>query len=379
MMVEVLQNGRVIGPYLIDRLLETGDTCFIYLAIEPQIRKKYILKLEPIDAPHPTLQQEMECYNLLKGSKYFPAIVSNGQTQNWRYICMDLLGPTLEKFTTILPNKTFSKESSIKIARQMLCCIQELHEKNIIHGEVALKHFLIRPDSTYPISMIDLNHAWLTTSMPVPHRNKSKKTHPDRIFSRRNDLLDWFYLVLLLNDGKLPWTGIEDHKRAERMRTNIPVRQLCASLPEDFQDIYTYIVGLQHDEKPDYNRILQSINAAMMKARCDQSEYEWITMDQTDVSTVSLIDLIPQVTTRPCYMSKDPEPKVFYKPTVYDDTIVPPRKKQEPIVRKHPEDLKQLNVEAYRQVLPDDPFVHRKVGKLPDSPTKEEAPESPKK
>lgn len=372
---EVLSRGRVVGPFIIDELLEKGDTCNIYIATDPNTRKKYVLKLESIDSKAKTLEIELENYALLKGSKYFPIIHSNGSTQNWRYISMELLGPTIEKFQTILKGKTYSRESTVKISRQMLCCIQELHEKNIIHGEIHSKHFVIKLDATFPITLLDLNKAWLTTSRPPPKQNTKKKIHQDKIYSRRNDLLNWFYTTLILIDGKLPWSSLTDHKKIEQMKNTVTIPQLCASLPDDYQQIYSYIINLKNDEKPDYNRILQLINTAMIKARSDQSEFEWITMDSMDVAAISKIDLVSQVTSRPNYKTSDPLPKPFYKTTVIDDTIMPPRKKQQIVNHAHPEDLKQLNVEAYRTQLPEDPFPKGYVGKLPESPKKEEAPQ----
>lgn len=383
---EIIGKERIVGPYVIEEYIGHGGYSTIYMATDPETRKTLAIKLEPINAQKTALLQEAQYYKIVEGSDYIPKIYRVGNAPQYNYIAMEILGPSLSQLAKILPNHSYSVESTIRLSRQMLCAIIDVHQHGLIHRDIKPGNFLIRPDATYPIVLIDFGLARkyrLEDGSQVNQRPKAGfagtsnyaplNAHEGIDLSRRDDLISWFYSILELVNGKLPWTGIKDKKQIEDMKRNISLSQLCSSLPEEYRQIYIYISNLQFNEEPNYEMILSLINKAAIKAHCDETKYEWYTMPAEKIKKVSKINLIPLGVFRPKYQSTEPEPEPITKLSGYDNTIIPPgqvkkeKKKEDPSLG-----LKMLDINAYRREVPDNPFTNKPVsGVLPTSPRKD--------
>lgn len=368
---DIIPKDRIIGPYVVEEYIGHGGYSTIYKASDPDTRELLAIKLEPINAQKKAIEQESQYYKMVEGSQYFPKIFKIGSAPQYHYIAMELLGPSLSQLAKILPTHSYSIETTIRLSRQMLCAIIDVHQHGLIHRDIKPGNFLIRADATYPIVLIDFGLARKFRQEDGTHVEQRQKfgfagtsnyaplnAHEKMDLSRRDDLISWFYSVLELINGKLPWTGLSDKKQIEDMKRNITVSQLCSSLPEEYRQIYVYISNLQFDEDPNYEMMLSLINRAAIKAHCDEKVYEWYTIPQEKIKKVSKINLIPAGVFRPKYQSAEPEPAPITKLSGYDNTIIPPgqakkeKKKEDPSLG-----LKQLDVGAYRVDYSQDPFA----------------------
>ena len=379
---EQLSKGRIIGCYIIEDYIGHGGYSDIYMVTDPKTRKLYAIKIEEVGQKKTAILKEMEVFKGLSGvSRLFPDLIKMGSTEKYHYITMEMLGPSLSQFKRILPNRHYSVPTSIRISKIMLSAIQVMHEKGYIHRDIKPGNFLIRGDDAYPIVLIDFglskkyvnedgslipdsgNRGFAGTS-----RYATVKALQSTDLSRRDDLMSWFYSVLELVDGKLPWDGVTDKKKAEQIKQNITTVQLCSSLPEEYRLIYEYLQTLQYETTPDYKKIFQWINAATIKEHCEDYPYEWLTMPKDQIRKVSKINLVPPQFIRYSYKSADPDPKPIYKARGQDAYIELPKREPAKPFNEFDIGVQPLNVEDYRKTPPPSPFVKGPVDPLPSIP-----------
>jgi hypothetical protein len=58
-----------------------------------------------------------------------------------------------------------------------------------------------------------------------------------RSFSRRDDLLSWFYAQVELAQGRLPWPGGSDEAETQQRKEKLSVRELHSGLLRAFRAI----------------------------------------------------------------------------------------------------------------------------------------------
>ena len=388
---ETLARGRIIGSYVIQNYIGHGGYSEIYQVLCPNQRKQYALKIENIDQKKKALEREAEVFKNLKPSRYLPVIERFDTTGKYHYIAMELLGPSLSQLKKILPNNCFSIPTTILLSRHMFSAIQFVHENGYIHRDIKPGNFLIRKDPSYPLVLIDFGlarkylnedgtHVQARTRQGFAGTSKyaAVNAHEKFDLSRRDDLMSWFYSVLELVDGKLPWSGIKDKQKIEDIKKRINEAQLCSSLPEEYREIYHYITTLEFEQTPDYKMILNLINVAVLKAHCEDYEYDWYLIPPEKIKKVSRIDLIPPKHQRFNYVSHDPDAAPVYRMRGADETLIPPETGEKKVLKDLDLGVQQLNVEDYRKPPTPSPFGKGPVGELPETyrPPK---PKKPKK
>ena len=356
---ETLSKGRIVGSYVIEEYIGHGGYSDIYKVTDPKSRKNYAIKLEEVGQKKTAIINEGNVYKDLNGvSRLFPDIIKISNTTKYNYIAMELLGPSLSQFKKILPNQHYSIPTSIRLSKFMLTAIQIVHEKGYIHRDIKPGNFLIRDDETHPLVLIDFG---------LSKKYIDENAHECLDLSRKDDLLSWFYSVLELVDGKLPWSGINDSEKIEQIKKSINTTQLCSSLPEEYHLIYEYIQTLTFESEPDYKKLFEWINRATIKAHCEDSEFEWYTMPKEQIRKVSKTDIVPPQRIRFEYKTSTPSPKPVYK-SGGGSVIEPPRTEPPKPYQEFDIGIPQHNVEDYRKKMPPSPFVKGPVEELPSIP-----------
>lgn len=75
-------------------------------------------------------------------------------------------------------------------------------------------------------------------------------------------------MLLYFARGKLPWQGLRattDKERNElirQMKTNLPVTELCAGLPDEFATYINYTRSLGFNDKPKYGHLRKIFRTA---------------------------------------------------------------------------------------------------------------------
>jgi serine/threonine protein kinase len=234
------------------------------------------MKIEMSDAGNRGIRREIALLNTLQGSPVFPRIETTGETDRCLYYVMELLGPSLATIRRNYRGK-MPPGFALRCGVQMLKCIEQLHRRGFIHRDIKPGNFLIRPDLVYPICLIDFG---LATSYVDSESGVHLDLHPKRGFvgtakyasenalrgrslSRRDDIFSWFYSLVEMIKGKLPWPDNIGREELLTIRKRKSAAAICAGLPKQMSRIHGMSMKLGFEEMPDFPAISSLMNAAI--------------------------------------------------------------------------------------------------------------------
>jgi serine/threonine protein kinase len=186
---------------------------------------------------------------------------------------------------------------------QMLRAIEALHECGIIHRDIKPSNFLIRPSRKYPVALIDYGLSRVfrdfRTGEIIPPRERpgfvgtakyaSLNAHNGRELGRRDDLFSWFFSLMEMLDGSLPWAGTRDKQRIHAIKLNTDILSELEEMPKQMRNVYRLIRRLEYDEEPNYGLLISFMVQAMDVVGASWDDpYEWEILDDTEISPISL-------------------------------------------------------------------------------------------
>ena len=260
----------------IKNLLGSGSFGEIYKGKNIPLNFDLAIKCESSQRKHRQLKYESTVLNYLQGDRYpppigIPALYDFLTSENFSFMMMELLGPSLEDLFDICHNK-FSLKTILSLGDQMLSRIEFLHSRNLIHRDIKPDNFLMGLYKNKSIVHIcdfglckkykDKNGKHIPfkdrKSLVGTSRYASIYSHLGYELSRRDDLESLAYSLIYLSRGSLPWMGIkainkqEKYKKVLQIKLNSSVNILCDKLPKEFIDFVKYIKELPFEHRPDY-------------------------------------------------------------------------------------------------------------------------------
>ncbi|KAG1806189.1 kinase-like domain-containing protein, partial [Suillus subaureus] len=241
-----------------------------------------VVKLQCITGSTTSLEHEYNMLRQLGDTVGIPHVHWFGREDNYDALVLDRLGQSLESvFKTY--QHSFSRNTIVFIAHQLVCCLQYIHSKYFIHCDLKPDNILIGTGKdTHKIYLVDFGiskqYRYLRTHLHIAFEQTTSLTgtpafmsinsHAGMELGRRDDIESLAYLLIYLFRGSLPWlhcSGISDEQVVEM---KYDTTKLCQGLPEEVEQILTYSCSLLFDQKPDYTflcRLLQRINSTVLR------------------------------------------------------------------------------------------------------------------
>ncbi|VDM73462.1 unnamed protein product [Strongylus vulgaris] len=186
------------------------------------------------------------------------------------------------------PESRFTRSTAVRLSRQCLEAIHDLHRTGILHRDIKASNFAWSSERI--VYLLDLGFCrrfLVLNENEVRHRPPRKQVaflgtskycspnmHKKLDQGRRDDLWAWLYMTVEFMAGKLIWRNDED-KVIEKKKENIGSR-LLLKCPQEMYMIYDHIRHLEFKSKPNYEMIRRQLNKIC--ARLDYSEsqpYDW--------------------------------------------------------------------------------------------------------
>jgi serine/threonine protein kinase len=302
----LLPTGKRITRFAIKEIVGRGGYGDVYSAVEVATDAVCAIKIEYFNAENRGLQDEIHILRGLHGQEYFPRLIERGQCDNFHYCVMPLFGPSLSRMRHLLPEKRYSLESVAQLALAMLNCIEALHATGHVHRDVKPGNFLIRSSRRLPVVMIDMGLARSFRDFHTGRhyeymprvgfigtkRYASVHAHKEKRLSRRDDLTSWFYSIVEMAEGKLPWPAHAEQEEIMALKKATTAAELCGELPMQFQEIWRVLRKLKFTDKPNYAWIRGLLKEVIRERRGDEPhKFEWEGMSDEMVQSVSAIPL----------------------------------------------------------------------------------------
>ena len=269
----VFKRGKVIDSRLIViKLLGQGGYGDVYLCKDQFDRKKYAIKTEYTSALKRGLENEYNILCKLEECHYIPRNLRWGDFEDFCYMQMNVYGMSVSDYGKQFDGKKVNPRHLIPIALHMVKAIREIHDKGYIHRDIKPSNFLISGDFSSPLVIIDFGLARtfrddegkIKKPSPRPHFGGTKKyvslnLHRGKDSSMADDLYSWFYSIVELWKGRLPWFNLRDKDEIGKLKESIPPEDLCSEMHGNFVSIYKHIYDLKYYSEPDYDYIIEML------------------------------------------------------------------------------------------------------------------------
>ena len=298
----------IIGKdYIIQLQKKLGYGSFgeIYKAKDTKLNINIAIKCEQIKkGHHQRLKYEAGVLKFLQGGGNIqplgiPKFYDYISIDNYNYMMMELLGPSLEDLFDLCERK-YSLKTILSLGDQMLCRIEFMHSRHLIHRDIKPDNFLMGLSNNKSIVYIcdfglckkfrDQNGKHIPfdnskKSLTDTARYASIYSHLGIEQSRRDDLESLAYSLIYFSKGSLPWMGIKAQNKNEKYnkilekKINTSINLLCNQLPNEFIDFCQYIKDLHFEDKPNY-QYLKSLLGKMY----DKNNFSYdMIFDFTDI------------------------------------------------------------------------------------------------
>ncbi|VDM91731.1 unnamed protein product [Litomosoides sigmodontis] len=209
-----------------------------------------------------------------------------GQIHDVPYLVMDLVGRNLADIRKQYPPKRLQPTTVYRISLQVINALQDLHNAGFLHRNIKPSNICIgRGAQRRIIYLLDHGMARMFTEidgrMRKPRhyagfrgalRYVSLTVHSHAETGPRDDLIAWFYSLIELINGKLPWTNLTDAKDIEEAKKKESFENLCKDQPNTSLEFAKHLTSLTSASIPDY----QELNMIFKAAKCkDDSPFEW--------------------------------------------------------------------------------------------------------
>ncbi|KAG6328601.1 hypothetical protein ID866_10488, partial [Astraeus odoratus] len=292
-------NAIVGGHYRVGKKIGEGSFGVVFEGTNLLNNRPVAIKFEPRKSESPLLRDEYRSYRILTGTVGVPQIYHFGQEGLHNLLVIDLLGPNLEDLFDMCGRK-FTIKTVCMVAKQMITRIQSVHNKLLIHRDIAPDNFLIGVPGTKDANVIHIIDFGMAkhyrdpkTKVHIPYRERkslsgtarymSINAHLGREHSRRDDLESLGHVFMYFLRGGLPWQGLrvatnkQIHEKIGEKKMTTSIAELCEGFPEEFSIYMTYVRRLGFEETPDYD-FLRELFTKVLKNIGEQDDgiYDWM-------------------------------------------------------------------------------------------------------
>lgn len=241
-------SGQIFGHYKLDKILGTGGMSLVYRARQTNIERDVAIKImAPALANQEgfaqRFKQEAEIFAKLEHPHIAP-IYDYGQHGKYLYLVLRLI-PGGSLSDTMVNEKPFDLDITVKIVKQVASALQYAHDKKIIHRDLKPSNILLDDDNN--AYLVDFGIAKIITEtrggamsalLGTPSYIAPEQWQA-QIIDHRVDIYSLGVVVYRMLTGKLPFTsGSPFYLMYSHLHGDIPKpSQENSNIPPELDDI----------------------------------------------------------------------------------------------------------------------------------------------
>jgi serine/threonine protein kinase len=268
------ENSNFQDKYLIGDLLGSGGFGSVYKTIEISSQLSYAIKIDKKRKGN--VKQEAQILLELQTGDGIPKVFEVGETVDFTYMVMELLGISLSKHQRQQQGGKFSIDMIIPILVQAIDRLEFIHSMGIVHRDLKPQQFLFGCKNKLYLVDYGLARKFVVNGSHIPYQCNcsragnstyaSLSNHMGIHQTRRDDIESLSYMAVSLFSGRLPWQ--QSSKLASnikwdnvfQIKSGIPLQELCQNCPKEFLSFIRYARSLEFNEKPNYEYLRNLIN-----------------------------------------------------------------------------------------------------------------------
>ncbi|CAK5059082.1 unnamed protein product [Meloidogyne enterolobii] len=240
-----------------------------------------------------------------KNCRHIPKIFDNGviQSRGCSFIAMELKGRDLYRLRKDRNNGSFTLGTAVRVALVTLEAIRELHEVcGFISRDIKAGNFVTGQTTSDDIRNIylidfglcrrykDANNNIIAARQDVGWRGTtrygSRSAHQHQDLARRDDVESWFYMIVEMTKGSLPWS-------AERDRAAVYNAKLAAlsnlddflnGCPQGYRELIGPIIKLKFEDAPAYKEMARVLERIITEQGIDKkAKMDWEIAEEPEV------------------------------------------------------------------------------------------------
>jgi serine/threonine protein kinase len=272
----MIESTFFLDKFYIEGLLGSGGFGSVYKTTHIETQKTFAIKVDKKRKGN--VKQESTILLEIQSGEGIPKVFEVGETEEFSYMIMELLGPSLSKIQKQQGGK-LSVDTVVPIILQALYRLEFIHSFGIVHRDLKPQQFLVGTGNNilylvdYGLArkfMIDGNH--------IPYQNNcsragnstyaSLNNHLGIHQTRRDDVESLAYMAVSLMIGKLPWqqtvkmNSSTKWNNVYQIKSTMNLQELCRDCPREFLSFIRYARALDFHEEPDYEYLRRMINNA---------------------------------------------------------------------------------------------------------------------
>ena len=282
----MIAPGSVLLNFVVGKKIGAGTFGEVYTVKDMTNGEISAIKVESVEAPKRCLEHEFKILAKLQSSILFPRLGVYGIAPKFSFYSMEILGMSISAIVKKQPAKKIPLSSGLVVIESTLRALEQMHTFGLIHRDIKPANIITRNKKDCPICLIDFGltrfYVDTKTGKHLPHKENagfrgskayaSINAHKFCSLSRKDDLISWFYVMIELICGKLPWRGMHDHNELIYQKGKFDVKKFVQSTAPEMSDIWTLINSLGFDEKPDYKAMYEKIDEIKKRIRVSSNE-----------------------------------------------------------------------------------------------------------
>lgn len=278
-----MEVSEVEGIILKEKL-GAGSFGLVRKGVMKSTGEEVAVKLEERTVRRALLEREADVLRLLQACEYVPKIYSNGISDNYSFMSMQLLGSSLSQKLRASGGH-LSPATVLQCSVQMLAALRFMHSLSYVHRDVKPQNFLLGlKSSKRKVFLIDFGLARKCQDTGIFRSSEGQLTgtlpymsiniHLGLPACPRDDLESLAYVFIYLLRGSLPWHHPEEQLLSEKAtrssKQRADIMQLCKGLPVEFEMLLRYVKGLRSDDSINYAALEREFTRASCGVSVDQ-------------------------------------------------------------------------------------------------------------
>uniref|UniRef100_A0A7E4VYJ1 non-specific serine/threonine protein kinase n=1 Tax=Panagrellus redivivus TaxID=6233 RepID=A0A7E4VYJ1_PANRE len=286
----LLSKGLVLqNLFEIEEQFGGGGFGQIYKVHHREFGQKMALKVEPARGDVRRAKLEMTVMMMLRGKPHIPIMYGCGKVNGCPYIVMQMLGRNLSDLRRRQPDRCLSASTVFRVSVHVVIALRHLHESGYVHRDVKPSNCCMgvgtarRKCHVIDFGMVrrirDMDGTLRPPRKYAPFRGTvryvSIAMHQRKDVGPGDDLIGWFYAMLELLNGGLPWSSFEKTTDILKSKTDMVLKDFCDAHPKGLLAFATHVMNLQYHNIPKYDFLQKTLKTSLPVGITDASPYDW--------------------------------------------------------------------------------------------------------